>query len=174
MIHVSQLTPDELVALRALPRAPARHLRRDGAAHGVGAQQQRLVRAACAQQPDGVLTTGQSGEICVTVFSTAALCTRLDCVRRPLRLLERILYLYADLRRREWPRRGSGLVDFLVRLTLPLYRDFLGLGLPPKRYLLVARIRLRGNRLDIDFRRYFDVLAFDWCRAFGCLRIWRQ
>ena len=120
------------------------------------------------------MTTGQSGEIRVTVFSTAALCTRLDCVRKPLRLLKRILYSYADLRRREWPRRGSGLADFLVRLTLPLYRDVLGLGLPPKRYSLVARIRLRGNRLDIDSRRYFDVFAFDRCRAFGRLRIWRQ
>ena len=45
----------------------------------------------------------------------------LDFVRRPLHLVERILYLYADLRRREWPRRGSGRVVFLVRLTLGLF-----------------------------------------------------
>ena len=46
--------------------------------------------------------------------------------------MERILYLYADLRRREWPRRGSGRVVFLVRLTRPLYSDDLGLGRSPK------------------------------------------
>ncbi|MEC8774314.1 MAG: hypothetical protein VXX79_05640, partial [Pseudomonadota bacterium] len=33
---------------------------------------------------------------------------------------------------------------------------------------------LPGNRLDIDYRQYFDVFAFDRCRAFGRLRIWRQ
>ena len=30
-----------------------------------------------------------------------------------------------------------------------------------RKYSLVARIRLRGHQLDIDSRRYFDVVAFD-------------